>query len=295
VLGSFVAGSTPAGGGAVAFPVFTKLLGVASSDARTFGLMIQSVGMSMASLLILSRGIRVYWSVLRWAVPAGITGLVMGTFWWQVGDPYPRLVFSSVAVVFGAALVISHWWLKWEPDEEMELRVRWGRGGVRFVVAGFLGGVMSSMVGSGIDVLIFVVMALSFGLHERRAIPTSVLAMATLSVVGVGLRLAHSGEEVLSSAVVDYWLVCVPVVAIGAPLGAWVVSHSPRHLIVVGLLALICGDFVSTLWIVEFSLGMVGVMVITGMVALVCFWLMLRGRGRIQRSEPEVFELSKKC
>ena len=99
VLGSFVAGSTPAGGGAVAFPVFTKLLGVESADARTFGLMIQSVGMTMASVLILSRGIRVYWSVLRWAVPAEVSGLVVGTFWWQIGDPSPRLVFSSVAVV----------------------------------------------------------------------------------------------------------------------------------------------------------------------------------------------------
>ena len=50
IFGSFVAASTPAGGAAVAFPVFTKLLHVNLADARTFGLMIQSVGMTMASI-----------------------------------------------------------------------------------------------------------------------------------------------------------------------------------------------------------------------------------------------------
>ena len=35
VFGSFVAGSTPQGGGAVAFPVFTKVLDIDASVART--------------------------------------------------------------------------------------------------------------------------------------------------------------------------------------------------------------------------------------------------------------------
>ncbi len=50
VFGSFVAGSTAAGGGAVSFPVFTKLLHIPADEARTFGLLIQSVGMTMASV-----------------------------------------------------------------------------------------------------------------------------------------------------------------------------------------------------------------------------------------------------
>ncbi len=64
-FGSFIAGSTPAGGGAVAFPVFTKILGVSTATARTHALMIQAVGMSMASLFILSRGIPFYRRVVK--------------------------------------------------------------------------------------------------------------------------------------------------------------------------------------------------------------------------------------
>ena len=38
IFGSFVAGSTPQGGGAVAFPVFTKVLEVPPPVARSFSL-----------------------------------------------------------------------------------------------------------------------------------------------------------------------------------------------------------------------------------------------------------------
>ncbi len=55
VFGSFVAGSTPQGGGAVAFPVFTKGLEVPSEVARSFSLFIQVVGMGCASAGILIR------------------------------------------------------------------------------------------------------------------------------------------------------------------------------------------------------------------------------------------------
>ena len=53
IFGSFLAGSSPEGGGAVAFPVFTKVLEVPAQVARTFSLSIQAVGMTMAALIIL--------------------------------------------------------------------------------------------------------------------------------------------------------------------------------------------------------------------------------------------------
>ena len=52
IFGSFVAGATAEGGAAVAFPIFTKVLGINSSTARTFGLMIQSIGMTTAAVVI---------------------------------------------------------------------------------------------------------------------------------------------------------------------------------------------------------------------------------------------------
>ena len=52
-FGSFLAGSSPGGGGAVAFPVFTKVLDVSAPVARTFALCIQAVGMTAAAAVIL--------------------------------------------------------------------------------------------------------------------------------------------------------------------------------------------------------------------------------------------------
>lgn len=59
LLGSFIAGATPQGGAAVAFPVFTKVFHLPAPDARTFGQMIQSVGMTMAAITILLRRVSI--------------------------------------------------------------------------------------------------------------------------------------------------------------------------------------------------------------------------------------------
>ena len=48
VFGSFLAGSTPAGAGAVAFPVFTKALDIVPEVARTFTLSIQAIGLTVS-------------------------------------------------------------------------------------------------------------------------------------------------------------------------------------------------------------------------------------------------------
>ena len=65
-LGSFVAGATAEGGAAVAFPIFTKVLQIPSSDARTFGLMIQAVGMTMAGVVIAIQRVKVLPRVILW-------------------------------------------------------------------------------------------------------------------------------------------------------------------------------------------------------------------------------------
>ena len=71
MFGSMVAGATSLGGGAVAFPVFTKLLEIPFQDAKVFSLAIQSVGMGAASLAICLTGIAVEWRVIRWGSLGG--------------------------------------------------------------------------------------------------------------------------------------------------------------------------------------------------------------------------------
>ena len=52
VVGSFIAGATSEGGGAVAFPVMTLVFHVAPAVARDFSMMIQTVGMNSAAFTI---------------------------------------------------------------------------------------------------------------------------------------------------------------------------------------------------------------------------------------------------
>ena len=80
VFGSFVAGSTPQGGGAVAFPVFTKGLKIPSEVARTFSLCIQTVGMGCASLAILIRRRRIEQRILKLALPISVAAFFVGYF-----------------------------------------------------------------------------------------------------------------------------------------------------------------------------------------------------------------------
>ena len=247
-FGSFVAGATPQGGAAVAFPVFTKVLGVDSETARTFGLMIQSVGMMMASLVIIARKVPILPRVILWASIGGLFGQVIGTFLITVNAPYTKILFSIVAAVFGVALILSRWVLKLPV---VEVLPTWRSNDPPFYMAiGLVGGIFAANTGSGVDLLIFVVLTLAIGVNEKVSTPTSVIIMGINSVVGAMLHVfvVHDVGIVFS-----YWLVAVPVVAIGAPLGAYVASRASRDHIIVFLLALIGVELVSTLILVPFS------------------------------------------
>ena len=68
VFASFVAGATSEGGGAIAFPIMTLILDIEPSIARDFALMIQSVGMGMATFFIVVKGIKVDWQTIGWGL-----------------------------------------------------------------------------------------------------------------------------------------------------------------------------------------------------------------------------------
>ena len=69
--GSYVAGSTPMGGGTVGFPVLVLLMDLPATLGRDFSLAIQSVGMTSASIYIFCRRQELEWPMLRAALPGG--------------------------------------------------------------------------------------------------------------------------------------------------------------------------------------------------------------------------------
>jgi len=252
-FGSFVAGSTSQGGGAVAFPVMTLGFGIDPKGARDFSMMIQSIGMTSASVAIFWRRIEVDGTTLVVAGLAGAVGVIIGLEFvqqWFAPDP-TKVFFVSLWLAFGFAL-----WRINQVTRKIRRRSLANRSPLTLgflALSGLLGGIISGLLGSGLDILVFALLVLGFRLCETVATPTSVVLMAGNSLVGFAWRMMGGGGSPITDEVWGYWWVCVPIVAIGAPLGARFIS-SRGHLFVVRLLLfVIVAQFVGALMIVPFD------------------------------------------
>ncbi|MEX0770179.1 MAG: sulfite exporter TauE/SafE family protein [Balneolaceae bacterium] len=274
IFGSFIAGATAEGGGAVAFPVFTKMFGIDPGEAKIFSFMIQSFGMTMAGLVIYLRGIRVLWNVIGTALSSGIAGLAVGELYMTLPDPYPKLVFTMTAGVFGAFLVFNRWWINLEPRES--LRMTRLNVSIPIILTGFIGGLISSVVGVGLDMMIFIILTLLYGINEKVSTPTTVVLMGLLSVAGFIWHLQISGE--ITTEIWRYWMSCVPVVIFGAPLGAWACDKIKRDHLIWLLVFLISIELITTVWLIPLNWTQGMILLITLVASATIYMLMLKGR-----------------
>jgi len=274
VLGSFIAGATSEGGGAVAFPVFTKLFDIAPQDAKVFSFFIQSFGMTMAGLFIYLKKIPVLWNVIFTALSAGIIGLISGELLLVIPDPYPKLLFTFIAGIFAFFLIYNRWGI---PDNPIN-HFRFEKAGDYLVIlaTGFLGGLVASVVGVGIDMLIFIVLTLLYGINEKISTPTTVVLMGLLSVVGF---IWHAGiTNDVNPDVWRYWMSCIPIVIFGAPLGAWVCSKIGRDHLIWFLLFLIAIEVISTVWIIPITPARLLILTVFTLLASLIFYSLIRAR-----------------
>jgi uncharacterized membrane protein YfcA len=273
--GAFVAGSTPGGGGAFAFPVFTKVLAISAADARTFAFMIQSVGMSMAAMLILTRSIRILPKVIIYASLGGVAGIVPGSLFLAIPSPIPKVIFSISIATLGVALFLSTYIRKSSPLTNFS---KWrANERVVFLSAGFLGGLISSYTGCGIDMVVFIVLTLAYGINEKISIPTSVIIMALNSGAGFFI---HGVVLQDIDKCWEYWLVSIPIVIICAPLGAWTVSRLNRHYSVIPLILLAGLELATTVWLIPLTPWLVDYMLLAALVCTVWFTVMLGYRQK---------------
>lgn len=99
--------------------------------------------------------------------------------------------------------------------------------------------------------LCFSVLVLLFRISETIATPTSVILMAVHSIVGIAMQLfVFDG---VSEQVMTYWLAAVPVVVIGAPIGAYFCSKLHFYQIRCFLIILISFELMSSLWLLNFD------------------------------------------
>lgn len=97
---------------------------------------------------------------------------------------------------------------------------------VGLTLVGVIGGLLTGLAGSGMDITCFAVHTLYFRVSEKTATPTSVVNMAISTAIGTFFKSFWLGG--VEPQAVDFWLVCVPVVTFGAPIGSWLASYCHR-------------------------------------------------------------------
>ncbi|MBL8726889.1 MAG: sulfite exporter TauE/SafE family protein [Planctomycetes bacterium] len=223
VVGAFVAGSTPEGGGAVAFPVLSVFLSIDRGLARDFSLMIQSVGMTSASLFVLTRpGVdRSVFRPLCWWIPVAFAGFVLGMATVQgLRVPIIQALFLSLIAAFSVAYLCS------DHRGVHDRLPAWHRGEfVAQLLVLLAGGMCASLFGTGADILLYTLLVTQFALKEKQATELSIVLMAALSVLGSLWRWLVQGE--LTRFQVQTWLLAAPVVLFMAPLGSLVLRRVP--------------------------------------------------------------------
>lgn len=250
-FGSFIAGATSEGGGAVAFPVMTLLFGIVPATARDFSLMIQTVGMGAAAVTILSTRVTVERHALVWSSLGGAVGVIVGLEWvaYRLPASFAKMFFTSTWLAFAFAL----WWINRYRDREVRHVIHGfrARDALLLILTGVVGGVVTSITGSGLDITTFSLLVLGMRISESVATPTSVVLMGLNAAVGFAWQATIGGG--MATDAWNYWWVCVPIVVVGAPFGARFIYRRSR-LFVAGLLyASIVTQFVAAILIVPMT------------------------------------------
>jgi uncharacterized membrane protein YfcA len=225
-LGSYVAGSTPMGGGTVGFPVLVLLMDLPATLGRDFSFAIQAVGMTSASIYILCSRQEIEWPMLRGALPGALLGTPLGILFVAplATDLFIKLLFAAMWCSFGLLhLRRINEITSYEGMTPHDIAFDHKAG---FIVGLFGSMTIASITGVGIDMMIYMVLVLWCHADLKIAIPTSVILMAVTSLIGISVKLLLGSFQ---PGTFENWLAAAPVVALGAPFGAMVVSKIGRR------------------------------------------------------------------
>ena len=261
IPGSMIAGCTPLGGGVVAFPVTVLLIKLQPAQGRDFSLIIQSVGMTAASFLILvSKPHLCHVWLILWSLLSAIGGMIVG-FSIPMEGFAVNVIYTTSILCFALAYMYRNilmgsgnstenatqaGCLRTVPREagallngnfDLQSNPIAAFFGNRLPVAliagvcicGFYGGLLSAKLGSGADMMayMFGVFVWNTSVPKGAELPdnmltaSSVLIMAGCSIAGTVLRSLSGG---MSQEVMLCWAACVPVVVMGAPIGSLVLT-----------------------------------------------------------------------
>ncbi|MEV7780875.1 sulfite exporter TauE/SafE family protein [Kitasatospora sp. NPDC088351] len=284
VFGSLVGGGTSEGGGAIAFPVLTKVLVVPPDRARIFTFAIQSIGMSAASLSILLNRIPIERKVVLYGSASGVVGVALSATLLAPHVPLPvvRALFTMLLVALALALVVQLGQRGYRRNAKIPAWSQREKGLV--LAAGFAGGIVSGVAGVGENCVMFLLLVLLFRVSEKVATPTTVVMMTIVSVAAFLTHVILLDD--FTGPVVGYWTAAAPVVAVGAPLGAWICTKLAPFTIRAVLFVLIGAELISTVLLVPFTPFMVAASVATlTMFTVLCVALVRNERYAILSPE----------
>ncbi|MEZ5307756.1 MAG: TSUP family transporter [Pyrinomonadaceae bacterium] len=215
IFGASVAGYTPEGGGAVAYPILSLYFKITPPVARDFSLAIQAVGMVSAGIYIVfgkGRDLSFFRHIPLFLL-FNFIGFA-GVSHFQVGLPFP--VFQMIFVSMALAFIASFWITRtfgtednFSPDSSRRL--------VATAVFCMLGGAASAMFGTGSDMLLYILLSVYFGVKEKSGTDLSIVLMGLMSLAGILYRIFVFGD--VNPEVFSMWIVAVPVVTVFAPFG----------------------------------------------------------------------------
>jgi uncharacterized membrane protein YfcA len=194
--------------------------------------------------------------------------------------PFAKMFFTAVWSSFALAL----YWMNRQRGRPVLERMSHYRGVHAWLLVGvgIIGGCVSAITGSGLDILTFSFLVLAFRIDEKVATPTSVVLMGVNAAVGFAWKLSFASQPIAGQAW-DYWYVCVPIVVVGAPLGVHFIAGRSRLFVASFLYVSIFTQFVAALLIIPQSAALLVFSAITIFCGVTLFRLMSRyGAYRLQ-------------
>jgi uncharacterized membrane protein YfcA len=115
-----------------------------------------------------------------------------------------------------------------------------------FLIFALLAGIISSLLGTGADIILFMALTLFYSEDHKTATNSSIIAMTIISIIGSLFQFFYFKN--VSVDALDYWLVSIPVVIFFAPLGTMLCNKISQKSITRFLIFIIILDFLSTVF-----------------------------------------------